>query len=268
MLAPYEDVASGNLSFTGSKADLLPDPIAVGAVGGSGTRVLANILSEAGVAMASPLNRAGDAMEWPPFRRLLTPERLQQYPRELLMKNILHAFESLLLTRRSNLGLCSRVSWKVPGTFLWLQELTDYFPEIQYVHLIRNGLDMAYSDNQNQISNWAHRFDLDAEFLADGVIRPRSKLEYWLRANEHALEVGKKLLGERLILVRFEDLCANPETEIQRILELLGLATGSTQVAEMASLIKAPESLGRYRDFDWQQEFSPEQLARLEKLGY
>lgn len=62
MLAPYEDVASGNLSFTGSKADLLPDPIAVGAVGGSGTRVLANILSEAGVAMASPLNRAGDAI--------------------------------------------------------------------------------------------------------------------------------------------------------------------------------------------------------------
>ena len=44
MLEPYEKIVAGDLSFTGHSAELLPDPLGVGAVGGSGTRLLAQVL--------------------------------------------------------------------------------------------------------------------------------------------------------------------------------------------------------------------------------
>lgn len=268
MLAPYASIAAGDLSFDGTQAEELPDPVAIGAVGGSGTRVMANILSGAGLAMASPLNEAGDAMEWPPLRRLLTQEALQAHSRDRLMRNILHGFESLLALRRQNLAVCGRASWKVPATFLWLEDLSSYFPQMQYVHLVRHGLDMAYSANQNQAKIWSHRFGVEAHYLDNGRVHPGDVLEYWLRANEYVLDTGRQLLGDRLITVSFEDLCTNPQREVQRLFDQLNLDIDPVLTEQLAAMVSTPESLYRYRNFNWQADFSEDQLRRLEALGY
>jgi Sulfotransferase family len=268
MLEPYERIANNELSFDGAQAAKVADPIAIGAVGGSGTRAMAAILEAAGVAMASPLNRAGDAMEWPPMRKLLTPAAIERHSRERLMHNILYGFESLLDLRRGTLGLNGRVCWKVPGTFLWLEDFASYFPGIQYIHMIRHGLDMAYSDNQNQAYNWSSRFDIEVELLQNGRVAPGSVLEYWLRANEYATQTGERLLGDRLLVVRFEELCQSPAREIQRILAALQLQVSESALEELAATIAPPSSLGRYRQFDWKRDFSSDQLQRLEALGF
>ena len=267
MLAPYSEIAEGKLTFSGSQATELPDPIAVGAVGGSGTRVLASVLADIGVALASPLNPAGDAMEWPPLRRLLTEQAIAEHSRERLMRNILRGFESLLLYRRDYLGLSGRIGWKVPATFLWLEDLCPFFPRMQYVHLVRHGLDMAYSRNQNQAKIWSHRFGIEPVLGPDGKLRPSDMLEYWLRANEFVMGRGRELLGERLIVIGFENLCSQPEKEISRVLDRLGLDYTAEQMAGLASRVSPPGSLYRYRKFPWESDFSDSQLRRLEALG-
>jgi len=268
MLPYYEQLTTHELSTDLRQAELIPDPVGIGAVGGSGTRLVAEIVAQAGLVPASPLNRAGDAMEWPPFKRLLTPAMEARYDRDVLLNNIFAAFEKLLVDRRERLGSSGRVNWKVPGTFFWLRELSSYFPRMQYIHLIRNGLDMAYSGNQNQIANWAPHLDIAIEYEDNGKIRPRAMLEYWLAANEHALCVGRECLGERMLTVRFEDLCTTPTAELERILQFLGFDLSPSEIAPLSDLVKIPDSFGRYKKFNWKSDFTAAQFSRLEQLGY
>jgi hypothetical protein len=268
MLEPYRKLLTDGLTFQGREATHLVDPIGVGAVGGSGTRLLVEVLNLSGVAMATPRNRAGDALEWPPFRKLLGDETLAHQPRDLLMHNILHTFERVLRWRRHMLGLEGRVGWKVPETFHWLEEMGPFFPGMQYVHLMRHGLDMAYSYNQNQARNWADRLGIRLEPGSDGRVRPASMLDYWLAANERALESAARCMPGRFLVIRFEQLCRDPETVLRELMAFLHLDTSAAHVARLAALVQQPGSVGRYRRHDWRAEFSAAQLERLERLGY
>lgn len=268
MLPAYQEIMEGRLAQGPSQASELTDPIGVGAVGGSATRLLQQILADAGVAMASPLNRAGDAYEWPPWRKLLHPDMIARHGREALVCNTLQAFERLLLQRRTNLGLTGRAGWKVPGTFHWLAELGGFFPGFQYLHLVRHGLDMAYSGNQNQARNWAGRLGLELRLQDEGRVHPQSMLEYWLTANEKALEDAGRHLPGRLLVVRFEDLCHTPLAELDRILSFLDLQLPAASREALAGLVRTPASAGRYRQRDWRGDFTAQQLERLAALGY
>ena len=44
--------------------------------------------------------------------------------------------------------------WKIPGNFYILKQLAERYPNLKYIHSLRNGLDMAFSKNQNQLNNW------------------------------------------------------------------------------------------------------------------
>jgi hypothetical protein len=268
MLEPYKELLTGGLTYDGRGAMRLTDPIGVGAVGGSGTRLLVEILNLSGIAMAAPRNRAGDALEWPPFRKLLGDETLSQQPRDLVMQNILHAFERLLLWRRHMLGLEGRAGWKVPETFHWLEEMAAFFPDFQYLHLMRHGLDMAYSGNQNQARTWAGHLGICLEADEDGRVRPASMLEYWLAANERALASATGCMPGRFLVVRFEELCREPDSVLAEMMGFLRLDTSGEHVARLAALVQQPGSVGRYRRHDWRAEFSAAQLERLERLGY
>ena len=268
MLDAYQTLMDGHLSFAGREAQRLPDPIGIGAVGGSGTRLLRQILEEAGVAMASPWNKAGDAYEWPPFPRLLSDEMLAKHERSELMPNILHVFETLLCNRRDNLGLAGRAGWKVPGTLHWLQDLGSFFPAMQYLHLVRHGLDMAYSENQNQARKWAASLGVDLRHRDDGSIHPHSMLEYWLAANEMVKATAARFLPGRMLVVRFESLCQQPAEELQRIFTFLDIDLPATTIDRLATLPSLPASAGRYQGEPWREDFSETQLERLAALGY
>jgi hypothetical protein len=218
--------------------------------------------------MATPLNRALDAVEWPPFQQLLTPVMTARYPRELIINNALHVFEELLLQHGNSLHHGARVGWKVPDTFHWLEEFSGFFDDFQYVHLVRNGLDMAYSSNKNQIKNWASAISLAIEYSANGNIQPRSMLEYWLTANERALATADRCMHGNILVLRFEQLCLNPTRELRRLLEFLHIDCSDEQVAQMTAMVRTPGSVGRYLQFNWKADFSTNQLDRLARLGY
>jgi hypothetical protein len=268
MLEVYQQILDGKLDYAAATSQKLSNPIGIGAVGGSGTRLLLQIMADAGVAMASPLNRAGDAYEWPPYQKLLAQEMTRLHDRDLLIPNILHAFEQLLIQRQTNLGLQGRIGWKVPGTFHWLRELGSFFPGFQYLHLMRNGLDMAYSGNQNQIKNWAGSLGVEIQYDADGKVLPSSMLEYWLTANETAQARANTFMPGRMLVIRFEDLCQTPQPQLQRIFDFLSLDIEGSKTQTLAQLVKTPGSVGRYQSENWQDDFSEAQLQRLQALGY
>lgn len=268
MLAPYANILDGNLDPSVAVAQHICDPIAVGAVGGSGTRLIARILETLGVAMATPINEAADALEWPPMRSLLDQSMLARFSREDILRNAFNVFEQLLALRKHNLAPHGRAGWKVPTTHLWLPELAQFFPRMQYVHLLRNGLDMAYSGNQRQARHWARSHAVTLDLDEEGRVTPGSMLEYWLSANETALASGSQLLGNRILVVRFETLCREPERVIQDLADFLGIPAKRNTVRQLAGGVHMPESVNRYLHRDWQNDFNPGQLARLEKLGY
>jgi hypothetical protein len=268
MFRPYADILAGRLAYAGSAAEFLPDPVAVGAVGGSGTRVIAQLLSRAGIIMATPMNVSQDALEWPPLEQILAPEMLKRFPRASLLANAFNGLERLLLLRQAKLGLCGRGGWKVPGTHLWLEELADYFPQMQYVHLIRHGLDMAFSPNTQQARRWGHRVNPDLAMDPTREPSPGQALEYWLAANERALEIGRRRLGARFLLLRYEQLVARPREQLARLLAFLHLEAEESQLEDMAAMIRRPASVDRFRNQSWQTQVSREQLQRLQALGY
>lgn len=207
-------------------------------------------------------------MEWPPLARLGEPPWTQVGERHAVVCRVLHTFERLLERRRGYLGKTGRVAWKVPGTYLWLRDLAAFFPRLQYIHLMRNGLDMAYSSNQRQARSKGPGLGLCMQVDDDGRLTPRSMLDFWLTANENAISAGSALLGDRFLLLRFEDLCAQPRREISRLLEFVGASMEPRTLLQLADSISAPPSVGRYRKAPWQTDFSSEQLARLAQLGY
>src|SRR5687768_4843438 len=48
--------------------------------------------------------------------------------------------------------------WKEPNSHVFLRQLIDHFPGLRYVHVVRHGLDMAYTRNKTQLEIWGDRF--------------------------------------------------------------------------------------------------------------
>ncbi|WP_156507908.1 sulfotransferase [Halioglobus sp. HI00S01] len=267
MFRPYAALVDGTIEYHGNQAAYTPDPIAIGAVGGSGTRVLAQVLTEAGVAMATPSNEAHDALEWPPMKMIINRPRLQKIPLDQRMHAAFWGLEQLLYARRQELGLSGRVGWKVPATHLWLRELGNYFPGFQYIHILRNGLDMAYSRNQRQLRMWGKSLGIHTHFDGDGMAPPQDALEYWLLANENAMRCADALQGQ-FLLVRFEELCRAPFEQLERVFSFLRLDLPVERRRQLAAFIKTPHTSNRYAQYDWQNDFSPTQLERLRAFDY
>ena len=159
----------------------------------------------------------------------------------------------------------SRWGWKEPNTHIYLEHLADYFGNFKYLHTIRHGLDMAFSENQQQLYNWGPFFGLKLPASRSDV--PALSLKYWIKSNKRALEIGEKLGDQKFLVVNFDRLCLSPNSEIQRILSFLNIAPGAETLPALSRIPQKPKSLGRYRAHDIGQ-FDPADLNELENLGF
>lgn len=76
--------------------------------------------------------------------------------------------------------------------------------------------------------------------------RPLRSMLLWSRINLAAAEYGARELPGRYLLIRFEDLCAQPERETQRIFDFVGLTGDAAMIAKRE--VVPPSSLGRWRE--------------------
>ena len=156
---------------------------------------------------------------------------------------------------------------KEPNSHIYLNELSAHYPGMKYIHVIRNGLDMAYSSNQAQLHNWGDLFGIALTPSTSSRQRAQKSLEFWIRANAQAMERGRNLLGERFLLVNYDDLCLNPKPQIQR---MCGFGGSDCSRQEIETLVRIPRigaSLGRFRTQDL-SIFDPHQIDTVRSLGF
>ena len=70
------------------------------------------------------------------------------------------ALASLLRAKHAPPASSIGWGWKLPETYLFLPYVKAVFPKVKYIHVIRHGLDMAYSRNQHQFWAWGAYFGI------------------------------------------------------------------------------------------------------------
>lgn len=252
-------------------------PLLIGATGGSGTRAVQGLLADAGFFMGTRLNEAGDAMDFEPFldaviNPLLQATRSLDYrPADLpgpLAGDIDERFAQALSAFRQDRPEQGPWGWKNPRSMFVLPLIADRFPGMGFVHLVRDGRDMAFSVNQNQpFKHYAALFGDDFDRDDERAVRLAS-IALWQRANLDVARWGERHLGDRYVRIRFEDLCAAPRATMDDLIDRLGLPP---QVAETAAArVKAPASIGRWRDRDAALAAAVQQAGHeaLDAFGY
>jgi hypothetical protein len=268
-------------------------PVVVGGVGGSGTRLIAQLLMEVGHFLGYDLNQAKDNLLFTllfkreailsaaddefdsllhlfiramlgqgeftsdqiSLARALANEERPQHPAAWLNER----FQTLLAGHRGG-GPSCRWGWKEPNSHLVLDRLVKRLPGMKYIHVARNGLDMAFSQNQNQLKLWGKYF-IDEPF----EICPHFSLKYWRRVHERVLPIGESMRGSFYFL-HFDQLCADPQSGIAQLLGFLGMRQGAS-IDRLAALVQKPESLGRFRTHGLAM-FAEEDVAYVRSLGF
>jgi Sulfotransferase family len=233
------------------------DPVVVLATGGSGTRAVAEIMREAGVYLGPKLNRANDSLELKPFLvRWSTPyiaesgwiETVERDPAAELPgppKEVVADFRAAVERQRTGIpGADSLWGWKNPRTTNLLPVLHAVYPDAPTAQLVRDGRDMAYSRNQNQLS------DCDP-ILPDelhAAPEPVRSIHLWSRVNLAVQAYLRERNGGEHLVLLYEDLCTEPSTHMARLLDHLGVPYSDAAMQRADELIKLAPTTGRWRD--------------------
>jgi len=299
-----------NKSDSGSKSShSLPGPVVIGGIGGSGTRVVAEILHELNFYIGNDLNGPLDNLTY----TLLFKRRNWFYRHRDNRKKLFTglAIMEKAMTRTSSLSFSEYLyvanacytmarhghnkerdgsggwpfdrlrkmfepqqakinsfqgwGWKEPNSHLLLRAMNDFFPDFKYIHTIRNGLDMAYSPNQQQLFNWGPMFGVELPAREDEI--PQASFKYWVAANKSILNTGRELGEKRFFVLNFDKLCHFPESEITRLLSFLDLSPEKEIVSKLLVLPQIPSSSGRYHDKE-QSWVTNDDLMFLKSCGF
>lgn len=229
--------------------------------GHSGTRAISHTLSESGVYMGAHLNESGD---------LLPPDGLYEACR-VMSKHVKHMgglgwdfsqlhtmsidpefirlVESYLSSALENDS--RRKGWKLPETTLIYPWIVRMFPDIQYVHWVRDPRDSILGKH---LTDDLADFGVPYEHTDDLLLRRAISWKY-------QREIMKATPNPRnLVEVRFEDFVLDQENALRKLEEFLGIPLARIEVR--------PDSVGRWRSDDSWKPVSFIFEDDLEELGY
>jgi hypothetical protein len=252
-------------------------PLIIGATGGSGTRVVARLAQHAGYFLGSYVNDANDALAFRSFHDQWINRFLSGQGRPATGRISLPQEEAAQMTEDFHRAVEQHISksaadkemlwgWKAPRSIYLLPFLQAQYPGLKFIHLLRDGRDMAFSKNQNQLRKHGAQVLRARERWFNP--EPVRSILLWARVNLAAAQFGETQLRETYLAVRFEDLCAKPVETTARITQFLGVDLDVQSVARAE--IAPPPSMGRWRRQPSTVVSKLEQAARaaLQKFGY
>jgi len=290
-----------------------PGPVAIGGVGGSGTRVIAAIVESLGFDPGANLNRPRDDLTftvlfkrpdaYPGVRGLIPADHpaavaatrvfasVRSGGRRPVAEVVPMVRASVTLPSNSRgTGLTMSVAdlnrrlrrlrrlptvfrrrpadagpwmWKEPNTLFFLPTLFGQIAGLRYVHVVRNGLSMATSSNNFQLTNWSYLFD-----IAPGGRDDVRQLVYWARANLAVTD----FLDDRpeALVVSHEQTVTDPDAVAEEISSFLG-APVTDRTRRVIEGVRAPSDFGRTFDVPG-DVLSPDEVAdvrrALDRFGY
>jgi hypothetical protein len=286
------------------KNNIIKGPIVIGGVGGSGTRIVAELIKEIGFYLGCDLNHANDNLlftflfkrprwylsncnNWGEIKKGLTvfegimttrfdsSIKDMDFINRIMIKDFYsdNKNKAWVDKRLSNISkykeidLNQYLGWgfKEPNSHIYLENLSKYFKEMKYIHVIRHGLDMAFSENQYQLHNWGSLFGINIP--NDGARLPKASLNYWIKSNKEAIRKGRELLGNNFILLKFDELYLEPKKQIDRVIDFLEVKKPIVRKKSLYTLPQKPRTSGRYRKNDL-SIFTENQINEVINLGF
>ena len=269
---------------------------AIGALGGSGTRVIAQILREIGIDFGNVLNYPNDNLlfttlfknpKWYQkssqsdierrlkiFHKYMIGDRLtlSDY-KELLSSSLFNKtigrdyrfYYKILFCKRSLLKN-NAWGWKEPNSQLYINEINNFFQDIKYIHVLRNGLDMAFSDNKYQLKNWGFKYDIYLDESDDFKSIAIKQLDYWICSTKEVLKNSSNLKN-RFYLLNYADFCLDSDIELERLIHFVGIDVSPNRIRYLRSLFKKQKSFNRYKKYDI-SIFRKDQIEFVRSVGF
>jgi hypothetical protein len=247
-------------------------PVVIFGTGGSGTRAIAILAREAGYFMGANLNSAEDSRELGQFAGDWTNRYLdgsgwiesvcegsdrEEFPPPGAMAA---EFEAAIEQHREGIEDPDRPwGWKAPRTILLLPFVHDALPSARFVHLVRDGRDMAHSRNQNQLQRHG-RFVLPPSDKR--IPRAYASIMFWARVNVAAARYAERFIEGGYLRLRYEDLCSDPGGTAVRLRSFLDCPVSEDRMRSVAiEIVRPSDSLGRWTDLE------PGKVKGLERRG-
>jgi hypothetical protein len=256
-------------------------PVIVGGLGGSGTRVVAQILQECGFYIGSFLNQQLDNLWFTFFMR--RPASIRSFNSPVIIPS-LKLFDAVMKSywgksfnarkqlyeiasefmlynyvKRSRFRFplqavrsisqhhyhSEHLQWgfKEPNTHLFIDSLYQIYPKMKFVLMLRHPLDMALGYNFNQLYNWYHLYKLP---------RPNKKnerslmLKFYEAAYSRSLQLGKALPAHNFLVVKIEDLTTDRDT-LDKLIRFIGAEVNSERLYQLRQIPTVQPTFGRYQ---------------------
>lgn len=248
--------------------------VCIGGLGGSGTRVYARILQEVGVHLGNDLNPPLDNLLFTRFfknpqwysnkteaefaQRLswfkacmngleLSADAKKQI-QDIFEENQCYKLEGQYdFEKLKHIQDYASWGWKEPNSHIFIEELATTLPDLKFILVIRDGLDMCFSPNIQQLTYWG-KLLFGISFENKPIQIFRAQLNYWINANIRALKLGNTHFGSRFLVSKFEDIYTSPKKEISRILEFLDLKVAPSALELLSNIPSMPRSVNRYQN--------------------
>ena len=275
-------------------------PVIIGGSGGSGTRVVAEILKQSGVYIGQDLNKSNDNLLFSYLFKHPNRFAKELNKNDSRLNEIFNLHERLFLgncpnkiqhlkilwqarnvqlikpkNRRYRKWVLQRMlkiiqsksvkpslwGWKEPHTGFFLDAIQSYYPFSKYILVMRHGLDMSYTKTVEQLQYWSGCFEIDPNDLS-----PRNKFEYWYQYNKHIIVRANKLFEDRFLSTKMEDLCLKKESSINTLLDFVGIEVEKIP-ENILRIPKIPKTYQRYlnHSMEW---INDEVRSKLYELGY
>lgn len=252
-------------------------PLVIYGTGGSGTRVLVRIARHLGYFMGNDLNGSEDSM--PLFR--FYEQWVAQYLADIPWLRAALEGSSVPLDAPAEMvtGLQAAVDehtrgllsadapwgWKNPRALLILPVIHHVAPRFLSIHLIRDGRDMAVTDQMSVL-----RWDVESALGMEGAARwtrPERQAALWSHLNLAAANFARDQLGPDGLIIRFEDLCESPRPTVEQIADFLDARPSGAEVDAAVAEIQPPATIGRWQQYDLSKVL-PMLRPGLDRFGY
>jgi len=154
----------------------------------------------------------------------------------------------------------TRYGDKTPIHVLHIDVLADLFPEAKFIHMIRDGRDVSLSY-------------LDVEFGAENLWEGAI---YWRRFVNQGRRAGASLPSHRYLEMRYEDLTADPQSQVRRLCEFANLEFQPSMLRYFEEAEKVGASDAHHPNLhlpptkglrDWRRQMSYEESSMFEALA-
>jgi Sulfotransferase family len=261
----------------------IPSPVAVGGIGGSGTRVVAALLMLLGYYLGDDLNEPIDNL----WFTLLFKRRSSLSDSDPVFGHLLKLFVSRMsgnttfterdtvrlfdladrdrpeharewLTERASSFCNGRTSkrlyqpwaWKEPNTHIVAERIFRLDTQMKYIHVVRHPIDMATRPNQSQLALWGPMI-LGGEVAE---ITPRASLAFWCAAHRRITNLTDRW-PTRTMIVDYDALCRAPNTHCSSIAGFIGARLTDDVKSTFNTFVRRSDGLKRINgsglsDFD------------------